>query len=181
MPPHCDTRDGPVAKAVKKALETGNVNLILIWISESTEHEMKEVFEKALKARKLGKEAQDVADDWVLETAVRLHRAGEGAPYTGIKPAGLDEGPVVPKAEKAIETGDPKEVIRFINHTIEEELQRKFQIVYLKKNYNENDVAAGREYVHAFIGFVVYSHQLYTNIIGNGNHEEAKEKGGHKH
>lgn len=165
MPPHCDTRDGPIAKAVRKALETGNVNFILIWISESAEHEMKDVFEKALKARKLGKEAKDVADDWVLETAVRLHRAGEGAPYTGIKPAGLDEGPVVPKAEKAIETGDPKDVIHFINHITEEELQRRFKLVYSKKDYDENDVIAGREYVQAFIGFVVYSHHLYENII----------------
>jgi hypothetical protein len=181
MPPHCDTRDGPVAKAVRKALETGNVNLILIWITKSVEHEMKDVFEKALKARKLGKEAKIVADDWVLENAIRLHRAGEGAPYTGIKPAGLDEGPIVPKAEKAIETGNPKEVIHFINHSIEEELQRRFKRVYSKKNYNENDVTAGREYIHAFIGFVVYSHHLYTNIIGNGDHKEAKEKSGHKH
>ena len=142
---------------------------------------MKEVFVKALKARKLGEEAREVADDWVLETAVRLHRAGEGAPYMGIKPAGLDEGPVVPKAEKAIDIGDPKEVIHFINHTIEEELQRRFKLVYSKKNYDENDVAAGREYVHAFIGFVVYSHHLFTSISGDGDHEEPKEKGGHKH
>lgn len=181
MPPHCDTRDGPVAKAVRKALEAENVNYILIWIPESSENELKKVFEKALKARKLGGAAKDIADDWVLETAVRLHRAGEGAPYTGVKPAGLDEGPVVPKAEKAIDTGDPKEVIHFINLTIEEELQRRFKLVYSKKNFNEDDVAAGREYVHAFIGFVVYSHHLYTNIVSNGNHEELREKGEHKH
>jgi len=179
MPPHCDTRDGPVAKAVGKALETGNVNYILIWIPKNAEHEMKEIFEKALKARKLGKEAKEVADDWVLETAIRLHRAGEGAPYTGIKPAGLDEGPVVPRAEKAIETGDPNEVIHFINHSVDEELRKRFESVYSKKNYHENDVAAGREYVHAFIGFVVFSHHLYTNITGNGPHEEETEKGGH--
>ena len=32
MPPHCDTRDGPVVKAAIKALETGNLNYVLIWI-----------------------------------------------------------------------------------------------------------------------------------------------------
>jgi tetratricopeptide (TPR) repeat protein len=36
---------------------------------------------------------------------VRIHRAGEGAPYTGLKPAGLSEGPIIPIAEKAIEIG----------------------------------------------------------------------------
>ncbi len=171
MPPHCDTKDGPIAKAVAKALETENVNYILIWLPKSEENELKNVFEKSLKARKLGKEAQEVADEWVLETAVRLHRAGEGAPYTGIKPAGLDEGPVVPKAEKAIDTGDPKEVVHFINQTIEKELQRRFELVYSKKNYDVNDVAAGREYINAFIGFVVYSHHLYKNITDNEKHQ----------
>jgi hypothetical protein len=29
MPPHCDTLDGPVVKAAKRALEAQNVNLIL--------------------------------------------------------------------------------------------------------------------------------------------------------
>jgi hypothetical protein len=181
MPPHCDTRDGPVAHAVKKALESRNVNYILIWIPKDSEPEMKAAFERAIKARELGKDARDVADDWVLETAIRLHRSGEGAPYTGIKPAGLDEGPVVPKAEKAIETGDPKDVIHFMNHAVEEELHRRFEHVLHRKNYNVNDVAAGREYVHAFIGFVVFSHHLYTNITGEGGHDEHKATSGHKH
>jgi len=105
MPPHCDTRDGPVVKAAKRALKTGNLNYVLIWIPRESEKELKGVFERTLRARKTGKDAQDVADDWFFETAIRLHRAGEGAPYTGMKPAGLSEGPVVPRAEKAIETG----------------------------------------------------------------------------
>ena len=95
MPPHCDTRDGPVVKAAIKALETGNLNHVLIWIPKESEKELQRVFEKTLRARKAGKDAQDAADDWFFETAIRLHRAGEGAPYTGMKPAGLDEGPVV--------------------------------------------------------------------------------------
>jgi len=94
-------------------------------------------------------------DDWFFETAIRLHRAGEGAPYTGMKPAGLDEGPVVPRAEKAIETGDATEAISFVLHTIEEDLQRRFKHVIANKKYDENDVVAGREYIQAFINFVV--------------------------
>ena len=87
MPPHCDTRDGPVVKAAKKALETGNLNYLLIWIPKESETELKDVFARTQRARKSGKDAQDVADDWFFETAIRLHRAGEGAPYTGMKPA----------------------------------------------------------------------------------------------
>ncbi|KAF5053606.1 hypothetical protein DSECCO2_396750 [anaerobic digester metagenome] len=179
MPPHCDTRDGPVVKAAIKALDTENVNLILIWVQKAAEKELKESFDKTLQARKCGKQAKQVADDWFFETAIRLHRAGEGAPYTGLKPAGLDEGPVVPRAEKAIESGDPKEAIGFVLRTIEEELQRRFNQVNAKKKYDENDVVAGREYVHAFINFVVYSHHLYAMVKGDGTNDE--EKGGHGH
>jgi len=87
MPPHCDTMDGPVVKAAKIALDKGNVNLILPWVPKRAEAELKKAFEKTLRARKLGKEAAELADYWFLETAVRLHREGEGAPYTGLKPA----------------------------------------------------------------------------------------------
>ena len=41
MPPHCDTRDGPVVKAAIKALETGNLNYVLIWITDESEKELK--------------------------------------------------------------------------------------------------------------------------------------------
>jgi hypothetical protein len=118
MPPHCDTLDGPVVKAINKALEKNNVNFILPWVPEKAEHEVTEAFKKTLTARKQGKEAMEVADYWLYETVVRLHREGEGAAYTGLKPAGLDWGPVVPRAEKAIEKGSPEEVIDFMNHTV---------------------------------------------------------------
>jgi len=172
MPPHCDTRDGPVVKAAKKALETGNLNYVLIWIPKESEKELKAIFEKTLRARKAGKDAQDVADDWFFENSIRLHRAGEGAAYTGMKPAGLSEGPVVPRAEKAIETGDPKDAIAFILKTIEDDLTIRFHHVMEKKKYDVNDVAAGREFIAAFIGWVVYSHHLYISVAGAAGHGE---------
>jgi len=180
MPPHCDTMDGPVVTAAKRALETGNVNLILSWVPKKAEGELKKAFERTLRVRKQGKEAAELADYWFFETAVRLHREGEGAPYTGLKPAGLDWGPVVPKADKAIEIGNPKEVIEFISHAVGEELQRRFKHAMAKKKHDENDVAAAREYVQAMLGFVLYSHGLYMNIKGGGEHGE-EGTGGHEH
>jgi hypothetical protein len=170
MPPHCDTRDGPVVTAAKKALETGNVNLILIWVPEEAEGEVKKAFDRVIRARKAGKEAQGVADDWFFETVVRLHQAGEGAPFTGLKPGGLDVGPVVPRAEKAIARGNPEEAISFLLHVIEEDLQQRFKIAMEKARYDVNDVASGRAYVQAYIGFVVYAHHLYARITGGGGH-----------
>ncbi len=170
MPPHCDTRDGPVVTAARKALEKGNVNLVLIWVPEGAEGEVRSAFDRAIRARKAGKDAQAVADDWFFETVVRLHRAGEGAPYTGLRPPGLDEGPVVPRAEKAIAKGNPEEAISFILHVVEEDLQQRFKLVMERARYDVNDVAAGRAYVQAYIGFVVYAHHLYTWIAGGGGH-----------
>ncbi|MFN3622028.1 MAG: DUF6448 family protein, partial [Nitrososphaerales archaeon] len=164
--------DGPVVTAAKKALETGNVNLILPWVPKKAEEELKKAFEKTLQVRKLGQEAAELADYWFFETAVRLHREGEGAPYTGLKPAGLDWGPIVPRAEKAIEKGNPKEVIDFIVHTVEEELQRRFKHAMEKKKYDVDDVDAAREYVHAMLDFVLYAHHLYTNIKSGEVHGE---------
>ena len=91
MPPHCDTRDRPVVKAAIKALESRNLNYVLIWIPQKSEKELKSIFEKTLRERKGGKDPKDVADDWFFENSIRLHQAGEGAPYTGMKPAGLSE------------------------------------------------------------------------------------------
>jgi len=180
MPPHCDTRDGPVVKAAVKALETGNLNYVLIWIPEESENEIRGIFERTLRARKAGAEAQEVADDWFFENTIRLHRAGEGTAYTGMKPAGLSEGPVVPRAEKAIETGDPGETIGFILTTVEDDLTRRFHHVMEKRTFDVNDVAAGREFIEAFIGWVVYSHHLYQSVTsGAGQHEETAGRGHH--
>jgi len=176
MPPHCDTLDGPVVKAATMALEKGNANYILPWVPKKAEAELKKAFEKTLQARKQGKEAMELADYWFFETAVRLHREGEGAPYTGLKPAGLDWGPVVPRAEKAIEKGDAKEVIDFITHTVQEELKGRFKQAMAKKKYDVNNVDAAREYVQAELGFVLYSHGLYTSITGRGEHGEEGMK-----
>ncbi len=84
----CDGMEGPVVKAAPKALEAGNVNLVLIWVQEKDEGEARSAFEKTLAVRKLGLEAKALADMYFFETVVRIHRAGEGAPYTGLKPAG---------------------------------------------------------------------------------------------
>jgi ABC-type amino acid transport substrate-binding protein len=162
------------------ALEKGNVNYMLPWVPKKAEAELKEAFEKTVQARKQGKEAMEIADYWLFETAVRLHREGEGAPYTGLKPAGLDWGPVVPRAEKAIETGNPEEVVGFIAHAAEHELKERFNRAMARKKYDVNDVDAAREYVQAELGFVLYSHGLYAAIAGRGEHgEEGAKKHGH--
>lgn len=183
MPPHCDTMDGPVVKAARNALETGKVNLILPWAPKSAEGEIRNAFDRTLSVRRLGsREASELADRWFFETVVRLHRAGEGAPYTGLKPAGLDEGPVVPLADKAIEKGNPKEVVELLQRAVEEEVQKRFRDAMSKKKYDENNVGAAREYVEAMLGFILYSHKLHAQIRTMKEHggEERHADGGRR-
>lgn len=154
------------------------MNFILPWVPQKAEAELTQAFQKTLAVK--GKEATELAHYWFFETAVRLHREGEGAPYTGLKPAGLDWGPVVPNADKAIEQGNAKEVIQFILHTVEEELQKRFKLAMSRKNYDPNDVAAARKYVQAMLGFVLFSHHLYTFVTGGTEHGE-EGMGSHEH
>ena len=83
---HCDGLDGPVVTAARKALESGNVNLVLIWVQKNDEAEIASAFQKTLSVRKLNAQVKDLADTYFFETLVRVHRAGEGEPYTGLKP-----------------------------------------------------------------------------------------------
>jgi hypothetical protein len=180
MAPHCDTLDGPVVKAALKALETGNINYILPWAPQEAENEIKSAFDKVLVVRKAGKEAQEMADYWFFETVVRLHRAGEGAPFTGLKPAGLDWGPVVPKAEQALETGDPAGVVLFLTHLVEESTREKFNHALALKVYDQNNVKEAREYIHAMLTFVLGSHALYS-FIRDGKVHDQDGRAAHEH
>ena len=177
MPPHCDSMDGPVVTAARQALDKESVNLILPYVKESASADVKAAFEKALRARKAGPAAREVADLYFFETAVRLHRAGEGAPYTGIKPPGLDVGPVIPVAEKAVETGSPDTLIRLLTDTLRHEVQHRFEHMKRLRDHRPDDVAKARKYVEAVLGLEVYSHQLYLIMKssphegGNGHHQ----------
>ncbi len=175
MPPHCDTMDGPVVAAARRALENEDVNLILPYVKDSASADVRSAFEKALRARKTDPAAREVADLYFFETAVRLHRAGEGAPYTGLKPAGLDVGPVIPVAEKAIETGSPEALIRLLTDTLRQEIQHRFDHMRHLRDYRTSDVAKAREYVEAMLGLQVYSHHLYQAM------KAAPHEDGHEH
>jgi len=101
---HCDTLDGPVVAAARKALDTGNVNLVLLWVQKKDETDIRNHFQKTVAVRKAGGQAKELADMYFFETLVRIHRAGEGAGYTGLKPAGKIEPPIA-AADKSLETG----------------------------------------------------------------------------
>lgn len=157
---HCDTQDGPVVSAARKALDTGNINLVLVWVQKNDEAELRHAFQRARNVRKAGGEAKELADLYFFETLVRVHRAGEGAAYTGLKPAGTIEPPVA-AADKAIETGKLQGLAKVIFERTEKGLHEHFDEVMAKKKYNPNDVSAGRAYASAYVEFVHYAERLY--------------------
>lgn len=162
MPPHCDSKDGPVVKAATKALEAGKVEIVLPFVKKNDEDEVRRAFDLAMKARILGADARQVADLYFFENVVRLHRKGEGAAYTGLKPAGLDVGPVIPLAEKAIESGSPERLAAFLADTVMEEVHNRLEHVNHLKLQASAGIEAAREYTEAMLGLQVWSHALYT-------------------
>jgi hypothetical protein len=157
---HCDTLDGPVVAAARNALETGNVNLVLVWVQKADEADIRNAFQRSLSVRKAGGDAKLLADTYFFETLVRIHRVGEGAGYTGLKPSGTIE-PAVAAADKAIETGRLQGLAKVIADRTEKGLHDHFEQVVAKKKYNPNDVAAGRAYSSAYVEFVHYAERLY--------------------
>lgn len=157
---HCDTLDGPVVSAARSALDTGDVNLVLVWVQKNDEAEIRNAFRSTREVRKAGGAAKELADRYFSETLVRVHRAGEGAPYTGLKPAGTVEPPVA-AADKAIESGNLEGLAKVIFGRIEHGLHEHFAQVMAKKKYDRKDVAAGRAYSSAYVEFVHYAERLY--------------------
>jgi len=166
--------DGPVVKAAKRALQAKDANIILAYVPKEGEKEVLKAFEKVAQAREGGPVVKEVADLYFFETAVRVHRAGEGAPYTGLKPAGLDEGPVIPVAEKAIETDSPDALIDLLCGFVREEVTQRFRHMQHLMEHAGEGVDADRAYVSAMLGLQVWSHGLYQYAKADphvGHHE----------
>jgi len=160
---HCDTMDGPVVTLAKTALDKGDVNLILPWVAKEKEGEIREAFELASAVRGKGAKEKELADRYFFEALVRVHREGEGAPYTGLKPAGLDLGPAIPAADKALETGNPKPMLALIEEKIHEGIHKYYVEAMERKKHAGESVEAGRAFVAAYVPFLHFVERLYVD------------------
>lgn len=173
---HCDGLDGPVVQAAKKSLETGSINFTLIWINEEFTEEVTNIFRKTLSVRGLSSEAKEIADNYFFETVVRLHRQGEGEPYTGLKPAGRDLGPAIPAADLAIEKNSAADLQSILQNSFQARLNELFEQVMHSKNFDGNNVEAGREFVESYVNFIHFAEKSYElnteHQTHSGNHHE---------
>jgi hypothetical protein len=158
---HCDALDGPVVTDARAAIEKKDVTPVLKWIGSDAEPEVRAVFAKTLAVRGLSPEARELADRSFFETLVRVHRAREGEPYTGLKPVGTDPGPAVRAVDESLEKGTPDELVRLISERTSGGVRSGFIRVLEARRHAGESVEAGRAFTSAYAEFVQSVEELY--------------------
>lgn len=171
MPPHCDAMDGPVVLAAMHALDARDVEIVLPFVDAQGDAEIRRAFDEAVGVRSQGEQAKRLADRSFFETVVRVHRAGEGAPFTGLKPAGLDHGPAIPIAERAIENGSPEELSRLLGDALEHQVKSRLDHVMVLKGHTGEGLPQARAYTAAMLSLQVWANRVYE-VLNADPHEE---------
>ncbi|WP_457574425.1 DUF6448 family protein [Desulfolithobacter sp.] len=166
---HCDTVDGPVVKTARIALDRKDITPLLKWVRADREDEIRAAFQKTLAMRDKGPDVKEFADTYFFETLVRIHRAGEGAPYTGLKPGGAVD-PAVALADKALENGNVDKLVTVLTNAMASGIRERFQRVNETRKHADDSVAAGREFVESYVTFTHYVEGLHGLIKGGAAH-----------
>ena len=169
---HCDTLDGPVVATARTALDREDVTPLLKWVRPEAEGEIKAAFQRTLAVRDKGAAEKELADMYFFETLVRIHRAGEGAPYTGLKPgAAID--PAVALADKALEGGSVDKLVDVLTNAMAKGIRERFAHAFENQKHADGSVAAGRQFVESYVMFTHYVEGLHGLIKGGAAHHEA--------
>ena len=168
---HCDTLDGPVVESARKALAAGDVTPVLKWVSIDDEQVIRTAFQNTMEVRKLGGQAQKLADMYFFETLVRIHRAGEGATYTGLKP-GVEVDPAIALADKALESGSVDKLVGVLTDATAKGIRERFRRALETRKHADKSVNAGREFVEAYVIFTHYVEGVYASVKGGAELHE---------
>jgi len=175
---HCDTMDGPLIADAKKAMAQNNVNYALKWVSAENESEIRDAFILVMKVKGLSPEAKELSEKYFFDILVRIHRAGEGVPFTGVKPSGTPIDEKVLAADKSIEMGNLATLEGKISKNDMPELTERFEKVMSLKNFDVNNVEAGREYIEVYVQFFKFAEGEEAHHEG---HSEVASPSGHIH
>jgi uncharacterized protein DUF6448 len=156
---HCDSLDGPVVRDARSALDGGDPTQVLKWVRQEHEAEIRASFDRALAVRALGADAKALADTYFFETLVRLHRAGEGEAFTGLKPAGQIE-PGIVAADQALENGSGDALAKRMSSAAAAALESLFRAAAEAKRHAADSVEEGRRYVEAYVEYVHFVENL---------------------
>lgn len=174
---HCDTMDGPLIADARKALGQNNVNYVLKWVSSANESEIRDAFNLVMKVKGLSPEAKELSEKYFFDTLVRIHRVGEGVPFTGVKPSGTPIDEKVLAADKSIEVGNLSPLTGKDSKGDVPELTKRFNKVMSLKNFDVNNVEAGREYIEAYVQFFKFAEGEETH---NDEHGKVASPSGHR-
>jgi hypothetical protein len=166
---HCDGLDGPVVNEARAALEKGEIAPVLKWVKAEHEEEVRQVFAETRKVRDLSPEAKALADRYFFETLVRVHREGEGAAYTGLKPAGMIDPPIV-KADAALAGGSADKLADAISAHVGKAIRERFDHALEAKNHADENVQAGREFVDAYVQYIHFVEGIVGLVHGKHAH-----------
>jgi hypothetical protein len=166
---HCDSLDGPVVNDARLALEKGEIAPVLKWVQAEHEEEVGRAFAQARKVRDLGPEAKTLADRYFFETVVRVHREGEGAAYTGLKPAGTIDPPIA-KADAALAAGSVDQLADAISAHVGKAMRERFAHALDARKRADESVQAGREFVEAYVQYVHFVEGIVGVVHGEHAH-----------
>lgn len=170
---HCDTLSGPVITDARAALAAGSVTPVLKWIKPEHEQEVRAAFHKTLAVRSLSPEAESIADQYFFETLVRLHRAGEGEPFTGLKSEKPE--PLLVQADKALASGSSEGLIKEVTAHVSAEMRQRVAAAVEARRHADESVSAGREYVARYVELMHYIERLH------GGEAKARQDVAHQH
>lgn len=175
---HCDSLDGPVVVAAQAALDAGDVTGVLKWVRPADEPEIRAAFERTLRVRSGAGAARELADRWFFETLVRVHRAGEGAAYTGLKEAGAASETGIAEADASLAAGSPDALADAAAAHVAAAIRERHEQVQALARHDPADVEAGRRYVAAYVEYIHFVERLHAFLGGGGRAQPAS---GHGH
>jgi len=171
---HCDSLDGPVVVDARLALAEGDVTRVLKWVRADDEAAIRTAFVQTIGVRRLSPAAAELADRFFFETLVRIHRAGEGAAFTGLKPAGAID-PAIAAADQSLVTGRAEALVQELQQRIAAGLGQRFDRAREARAHADHNVDAGRAYVAAYVDFIHYYEALHALAVRSSNHEAAHQ------
>lgn len=181
---HCDTMEGPTVADGYKAIENNNLNYALKWIQPDYEKEITDIFNLSMKVKDLSPEAKEISEKYFFSELIRMHRAGENAPFDGLKPVGTPIDEKVLAADKSIEVGNLSPMEGLIEEEKMPELEERFEKVMALKDNDVNNIEEGREYIEAYVKFFKFAegeedHDAHGAVVSHGTEAAHAEEATH--
>lgn len=173
---HCDALDGPVVRDAQAALGRGEVSLVLKWVRAQDEDAVRAAFERARVVRTQGDAARELADQFFFETLVRIHRAGEGESFDGLKPPGTTD-PGIRAADEALQRGSQRGLARHLSAAVSAGLEQRFATVLERHRHAGDSLDGGRRYVEAYVDYIHFVEQVHGLVTHGAGHRHPSHAG----